>query len=39
MERFRVRLEACDPVRGRFRTYRTDAGGGAQARKIMRQYL
>ena len=26
MESFRVRLEACDPSRGRFRAYRIDAG-------------
>src|SRR4051812_32833857 len=26
MERFRVRLEACDRERGRFRAYRIDAG-------------
>lgn len=26
MERFRVRLEACDPERGRFRAYRIAAG-------------
>ena len=26
MESFRVRLEACDPARGRFRAYRIDAG-------------
>lgn len=26
METFSIRLEACDPVRGRFRAYRIDAG-------------
>lgn len=26
MERFRVRLEACDPAQGRFRAYRIEAG-------------
>lgn len=26
METFSIRLEACDPVRGRFRAYRIEAG-------------
>lgn len=26
MERFSIRLEACDPARGRFRAYRIEAG-------------
>ncbi len=28
MENFSIHLEACDPARGRWRTYRIEAGGG-----------